>query len=115
MNVIKRRSLTEVFNFKYVFLDCDSLFVSYKTTPIPKEDIILSGRAILIAQTRKKVSVSVPPVAGVSRQNTLKNHYRTINPENSFLIDPQPRFTPRSAFIKCPNFIVQSEEIVQGF
>ena len=63
VNVIKRRSLNEVFNFKYVFLDCDSLFVSCKTTPIQKEDIILSGRAILIAQPRKKVSVSVPPVA----------------------------------------------------
>lgn len=86
VNVIKRRSLNEVFNFKYVFLDCDSLFVSCKTTPIPKEDIILSGRAILIAQPRKKVSVSVPPVAGVLRLSTLKNHYRTINPENSFLL-----------------------------
>lgn len=53
-----------------------------------QEDIILSGNAILIALPAKKYCVSVPPVAGVSRQSTLKNHYRTIKPENSFLIDP---------------------------
>ena len=57
-----------------------------------QEDIILSGNAILIALPAK-VSVSVPPVAGVSRQSTLKNHYRTIKPENSFLIDPYNPFS----------------------
>lgn len=91
VNVIKRRSLNEVFNFKYVCLDCDSLFVSYKTTPIPRGYYPL-WQCNPYCSTSKKVSVSVPPVAGVSRQSTLKNHYRTIKPENSFLIDPYNPF-----------------------